>query len=206
MYHVKYLVTIDYEITICKSSDFLLKNINQFEILFLDIELDKENGIELSYDTQIIITSNFTKYLIDGYKICSTRYILKPIKQTIFNIEMEDVINNSFNKYLDFIDKKICNQKIYYKDILFIEFTSRKTHLLLANGISIPLSRVFKRQFEFEYAINIRKEYKMTPLIVSNYCILLILTYISYTLLQIKASSFCLEFLYFYVYGLFYHM
>ncbi len=140
---------IDFKITVCESTDFLLNNIKKFDFLFLDIEIHEENGIEIgkkiskiSHNCKIIITSSFKKYLIEGYKIQASRYFLKPINQDEFNTEMENEIFMYFKQYNGFLNKKISNEKILFSDILYIDTYNRKTRLHFTNGkiLNTPLT------------------------------------------------------------------
>lgn len=92
---------ISYQITICQNKDELLNDIDSYDFLFLDIELGQENGINLGLELQkiehhchIIITTNYSKYAIDGYKIHAERYFIKPINQHEFDLEMNGFIKN----------------------------------------------------------------------------------------------------------------
>ena len=71
---------------------------------------------------------------IDGYKINADRYFIKPIDQNEFNIEMETIVNQYLKQYMGFYDNKISYTKIFFKDILYIEFFNRKTMIHYLNG------------------------------------------------------------------------
>lgn len=129
-------IKINYSLKICSSTDELFSTIKDYDILFLDIQLNNENGIDIGlrlkkiyHECRIIIVSNYSKYAIEGYKIHADRYFLKPISQEIFNIEMENIIQSYLRKYLGFYDEKISNKKIYYHNILYIEVIGRKTYI-----------------------------------------------------------------------------
>ncbi len=145
----------EYNITICKSKDELLKNIDNYDLLFLDIEINNENGIDIGFELQkirhdcrIIITTNYSKYAIDGYKIQADRYFIKPIVQKEFNLEMNTIINKYIKKSVGFFDKKICNHKIYTKDILYIEYLDRKSLIYKTNG------KIIKTNYNLKYWYN----------------------------------------------------
>lgn len=138
-YSKKY--NIDMQINNCKDVKNLQDVINKYDILFIDVELQNGNGINLAIeirkfnnDIKIIFTSKHAKYLKDGYKAHADRYFLKPIDQFEFEIEMENVIREYNYNYMGFYDKKIYCKKIYYKDILYIEFLQRKTYVHLLSG------------------------------------------------------------------------
>lgn len=57
------------------------------QILFLDIELGKSNGVDIaktirkhSKDTIIIFVTGFSDYVFHGYDVGALNYILKPYK------------------------------------------------------------------------------------------------------------------------------
>lgn len=134
---------IEYEILRIYNVNDLLLHIYNYDIVFLDIELNEENGIEIGIkirtynkSIKIIFVTNFTQYLIDGYKAHADRYFLKPIEQKQFDIEMDTVIEDYIQNNSGFIDTKLSPNMIYYKDILYIECinNTRKTTLHMING------------------------------------------------------------------------
>lgn len=142
-----YSKKIKYAIYTCDNTIQLLKEAETSDLVFLDIEIGNENGIEIGLKLKqlvnmprIIITSLFSKYLIDGYKIHADRYFIKPIKQEEFNIEMENIIQNYFEQHIGITDLSISKSKIYLKDILYVEFKDRKTvlHFLTGTILSTP--------------------------------------------------------------------
>lgn len=141
--------SMKYEIIECENTSFLFDHVKNCDLIFLDMEINHENGIDIgkeirkiNSDSRIIIVSNYSKYLIDGYKIQADRYFLKPIKQEEFNIEFENVIGRYLRDYKGIFDEKIGKNKIYFKDILYIEFIERKTkiHLLNSDEMITPYS------------------------------------------------------------------
>lgn len=146
---------IDYHIHRCKNKEELLKTIKQYNLLFLDIELDEDNGIDLgmelkksNHDCRIMITTNYAKYAIDGYKINADRYFIKPINQQEFNIEMSAIVKTYLRNSIGFFDEKISHKKIYIKDILYIEFKERKTELHFVDGDIISTNYSLKYWYQ----------------------------------------------------------
>ena len=100
-----------------------------YDFLFMDIELGSENGIDLGLkirkkhkNCHIIITSNYTKYLIDGYKVKADRYLLKPISQELFDSEMAPVFREYYAENTTIYDEKISRYRIRLNDIVYIDF------------------------------------------------------------------------------------
>lgn len=138
------LKQLKYSYTICENSDELYLLAPQSDIVFLDIEGKNENGIDIGIkirnnnpDIKIIFTTNYSKYLIDGYKASANRYFIKPLDQNLFNLELEDVINDYLLNNITIYDPTIYPKKIYIKNILYIEFIDRKTTLFMDNGKQI---------------------------------------------------------------------
>ena len=154
---------LEYDI---KWASKLFKNfdiLNNFDIIFLDVEIDNGNGIEFAKkfresnpDLLIIITSQFPQYLINGYSIDAKRYFLKPIDQKIFEIEMTNVLTSSFKKQLGFYDPKIASFKIFYNNILYVEFVDRVTMIHFTNG------SVLRCQYNLKYWIEKLKNYSFS--------------------------------------------
>lgn len=75
---------IDHKISIELKLNENLDIFSNVDILFLDVEIGNDNGIEFSKklrkvypELMIIITSKYSQYLIDGYSIDAKRYFLK---------------------------------------------------------------------------------------------------------------------------------
>lgn len=141
----------EYTITYCQTQDELFSLINSYDLLFLDIELSNENGIDIGLklrkmktDCLIVITTHYMKYAIDGYKIDAERYFIKPINQLEFDIEMTYIIHKYHNNLLGFHDTKLSKNKIYFKDILYFEFYDRKTIIQFINGKTIQTNYPLK--------------------------------------------------------------
>ena len=86
---------IAYNIEICLNATELIEKSKNVNFLFLDMEINGISGIDmglklrtLKNQCHIIITSNYQKYLLDGYSIKPDRYILKPYTQDQFNMIM----------------------------------------------------------------------------------------------------------------------
>ena len=130
-----------YELDECVSSKMLLDQACVYDFLFMDIELGSENGIDLGLkirkkhkNCHIIITSNYTKYLIDGYKVKADRYLLKPISQELFDSEMAPVFLEYYAENTTIYDEKISRYRIRLNDIVYIDFFDKNSYLVFDNG------------------------------------------------------------------------
>ena len=151
---------IIYTVDIYTNSKDFIENIYTYDLIFLDIEVQNENGIDIGIkireyndDAKIIFVTNYSKYLIDGYKAHADRYFLKPLNQEEFNIELENVLEDYIQKYSGFFDKKILKTKIYFNEILYIEFKDRKTFLHFITG------KVIETNYPLKYWENKLKDH-----------------------------------------------
>jgi len=135
------------------------------DLVFLDIEMPMINGVDLveSLKTKpnIIFTTAFPQYAVDGFNLDAVDYLLKPISykrflkaiNKIFNgvNQKEEIndnpvfVNNSENKFIfvksDYENIKVTIQDIKYieglKDYLKIHLSTNKSILTLSNFSSI---------------------------------------------------------------------
>lgn len=109
--------------------DFLLNN--KVDIVFLDIQLHGVSGIELlqhsRVQSQVILTSAFAEYALQGYELRVTDYLLKPFTFNRFlqavNTAQENIGKKAPVTGADFIFVKTENrlENIAIADILYIE-------------------------------------------------------------------------------------
>jgi DNA-binding LytR/AlgR family response regulator len=116
------------------ASEFLTHN--PLELVFLDIQMGKSNGIELVErminKPQIIFTTAYNEYAIKAFELAVTDYLLKPYTFDRFNqavnkasdyIQWQKTIIKSIPKIIDYIFVKSGYKlvKIFLNEILFIE-------------------------------------------------------------------------------------
>lgn len=125
------------------------KYINQFpiDLLFLDIQISKTNGLEFykSLEKKIpaIFTTAFAEYALEGFNVSALDYLLKPIEYERF----EEAVNKAV---LIIVDKKLAEDKEYltiradyklnkiaYNDILYIEGLDDYVKINLGNNKKI---------------------------------------------------------------------
>ena len=146
-------LAIDSSVTTTSDPKDILDHPFNYDFVFLDIELNQaENGIEfgkkikeLNRDIHTIITSAYKEYLVDGYRIDADRYILKPIDQRQFEIDMKSVLERYFKEEAGFYDETICPSKIMIKNILYVDFVDKHSILVLKNN------RKFKTKYPLKY-------------------------------------------------------
>lgn len=120
------------------------------DLLFLDIKMPDITGIEffksLHHKPEVIFTSAYTEFAIDGFDLKAVDYLVKPISFELFIRAL-----NRVKDYLEFkANKSVRNRdyffinashkvhKIFYSDILYLEGFKDYTKMFLA-GSSSPL-------------------------------------------------------------------
>jgi len=108
--------------------------INKFEVdlLFLDIQMPRQNGIDLykslKQETKVIFTTAYSEYAVEGFNVSASDYILKPIafdrfEEAVAKVQRELALEQNTpqaNTHLTIrADYKLYN--IPLEDILFIE-------------------------------------------------------------------------------------
>lgn len=113
------------------------------DLIFVDIEMPELNGFEmlgrLTCSPVVIFCTGFSQYAIDGYAYDPTDFLLKPLKQSRFQVAMErafkDIEHRSFNErllrqkqqlgylLLEFRDLHGESRKVYVwpEDILYVQ-------------------------------------------------------------------------------------
>lgn len=112
-----------------------LKHLEQFpvDILFLDIQMPSVSGLEFSkqikQNTQVIFTTAFSEYAVEGFALKATDYLLKPFTYDRFEqailrakeqYELRNQSTNPADNYL-FVRADYKLIKIPTDQILFIE-------------------------------------------------------------------------------------
>ena len=79
----------------------LLDSTKIYHMLFLDIEIQEENGIEIAMELRkrlpdmiIVVITSYLKYSLEGYKIQASRYLLKPIHETLLYSELDEILQS----------------------------------------------------------------------------------------------------------------
>lgn len=132
-----------YEVhTFSNGNDLLNSNIN-FDILFLDIELEDINGIDVAKrvlncnpNTVIIIVTNYRKYLDAAMDLNALRFIDKPLTQDRITSALEKAVLEINNGSITVHTKTNEIKKIKKCDIIYVEVVRKTTTFYTKNGIT----------------------------------------------------------------------
>lgn len=106
-------------------------NTNEVDLLFLDIEMPEQNGIDfykaLEKKIMVIFTTAYDQYALDGFNVSAIDYVMKPISFNRFKeavekaIKVKQLIANSEDDSYIMIRADYKLNKIYLKNIQYIE-------------------------------------------------------------------------------------
>lgn len=121
----------------------LIDNDILFDLVFLDVEMGKLNGIDAGKELKrknphniIFVITSYEGYLDDAFKINAFRFLQKPLNVVRLYRALDDsaeLINNDIIVFYDMLS--LSNVRIYTNDIIFIEIEKKKTKIVTVNGI-----------------------------------------------------------------------
>ena len=136
----------------------------KIDVLFLDIHLPRIKGLDfartLKRAPQIIITTAYREYALDGYEINAVDYLIKPVSfhrfltavnklktqigstEVIFSPKNQDTVEEG-HIFVNINKKRI---KIYLKQILYVE--SRKEYIRIVTADKSYLTKFQLSEFE----------------------------------------------------------
>lgn len=129
------------EIDEFQSGEELLKNdIDKYEMIFLDIYMDKINGMDIARKlnntyVNIVFTTNSTEFAVESYDVSAFSYMVKPIiREKLFLL-----MDNFFYAYYSVrsITVKVGRMEadIYLSDIIYVEASGKKSIIYTKKGI-----------------------------------------------------------------------
>ncbi|MBQ4109759.1 MAG: response regulator transcription factor [Clostridia bacterium] len=112
----------------------------KFDIIFLDIVLGEQNGIELGKlvntkqpSAKIIFVSANSEYFQDVYKVEHSYFLVKDLDFTRFNDAISRVMKNIGKKSIT-LDTKTGKSVIVLNDVLYFESALKRTRVYKTNG------------------------------------------------------------------------
>ena len=111
---------------------------SRYDIIFLDIEMEKEDGItaaqkirKVDKNTLIIYVTSHESYMQESFIVRPFRFLLKPVNEmqmeACFGAACEEI--SSFDSYFRYSYQRI-NHKVPIRDILYFESKRRKVYIV----------------------------------------------------------------------------
>lgn len=179
------------EFSCFSSGEELLKNYsqgNEFDIVFLDVEMSEINGIETAEEIRkkapeaiIIFVSSHKNYVFDAFRCEALHFLVKPINSS----EFENVFSRAVNKYKsrnNFLPLQWQNTRMNIKisDIYYVEGYRRHLKIHTADesfetqgNISSAYEKLREHGFILVhqgYLVNMQfiKRFKATDVVLEN--------------------------------------
>lgn len=115
-----------------------------FDLLILDIHMDKMNGMELARkirmldkDLTILFLTGQAEYVYEGYEVGAFRFLLKPIKEEQLMSALTQVYEKLTQKAHKYYIFQYMGEtmKLKYKDIIYAEAYGHYIKLITADNI-----------------------------------------------------------------------
>lgn len=133
----------DAEVITFEAGENMIKSQDNFEISFLDVEMEEVSGIDVAKhmrDDQekrgkdksiIIFVTGYREYMEDAFDVNAFHYLLKPIDEkkfyTVFNRALKEVSMKTKQEGLSVIIKNNGMQKkVLLRDIYYVESNNKK--------------------------------------------------------------------------------
>ena len=139
------------EITAFASGEELLAAKEDFDISFLDIEMRETSGMDAARQLRrrqeekggaksiIIFITGYEKYMSDAFDVSAFHYLLKPVSQekfrTVFDRALKELsaAEERTKRYI-LVKSSGIQQRVYLKDIYYIESANKKVIIHTAAG------------------------------------------------------------------------
>jgi len=115
---------------------------NLFDLIFLDIEMTQQNGIEAAHNIReidktalLIYISGYEQYLKELFEVEPFRFLSKPLDTEKFSRYFKEACQriSDNNVYFQFnFNKEI--KKVVLKDVVYFESRNRIVHIFLKDG------------------------------------------------------------------------
>lgn len=159
---------IEYEISRYQSGIDLLKNIDNVNLVFLDIDMPIIDGYtvastirKLNYSTNIVFLTSYAESMQNAFKVKALRYLLKPVKkEEVFEaIHAARTEMNNTKKII--VTYNNIENIVYEKDILYIESLGDITSVFIQNEYFISTNTLIKwlSILDSEYFFKVHKSY-----------------------------------------------
>ena len=142
----------DAEIVTFGSGEEMLKAQEDFDISFLDVEMKELSGMDVAKQIRqeqeekgstrsiIIFVTGYEKYMNDAFDVSAFHYLLKPVNEekfcTVFERALKELsVTEERTKLYILVRNSGVQQKVYIKDIYYIESANKKVIIHTSEGI-----------------------------------------------------------------------
>lgn len=142
----------DCMVTMHPCGEGLLDAFDQYDLIFLDIEMPQTSGMELAaklkelqYEGEVIFLTSYTNYMQDAFKVRAFRYLQKPIREDQLEEALCAAEEELQQQYLVLTGEKVIRIKI--RDILYLEAVHNETYIVTKTGelvVRLPMREIYE--------------------------------------------------------------
>ncbi len=129
-------------------ADLLKNNFQKYKIIFLDIDMKSENGLEIAEKIresnskiEIIFLTALIQYAVDGYKVRAYRFLVKPMEYDDFVFQVKGLFLRlgQLEKNNLLVKREGQDYMVKIEDLLYIEVLNHDlTYHCTKNDITAP--------------------------------------------------------------------
>lgn len=130
----------EYKVDIFNSGIELLENLNDYDVIFLDIDMPNKNGIEIgmelrniNYKNAIVFLTNHTEFMRDAFKVQAYRFLEKPVQIDELNEILLQIEKEIYNKTKIIIDSYGEDVLVAINEIIYIKSENKNSVFYLTN-------------------------------------------------------------------------
>lgn len=150
-----YRVSIDFDIDDFSSGDDLINSENDYDIIFLDIDMPGISGIETAEklrergsEAEIIFLTSHIEYVYEAFKVRAFRFLQKPVDQEKFDEAFRNAVANCSVKEKIVIDFRGTVKEMFADNIVYVESSGDGTFVHDMRGNYFPSSASLKEWSE----------------------------------------------------------
>lgn len=136
---------VDVEVEVFWNGENLVESVekgNRFDIIFLDIEMKKEDGISaakrirnIDKNVLIIYVTSYENHMKESFAVRPFQFLVKPVSEevfkTCFKAAYEEITSGDY--YFRYSFHRV-NHKVAIRDILYFESNKRKITIVTERG------------------------------------------------------------------------
>ncbi len=147
--------------TFISAEQFLFQYADEkdYQIIVLDIEMEKMNGVELAKklrednkEIQILFVTGFSDYISEGYEVDALHYLMKPVsKEKLFRVMEKAVSNLKKEEKVLLVQENGEMLKVLAKSIFYVEVFSHSCSIHTTEGVietKMTISDLEKKLFD----------------------------------------------------------
>lgn len=156
----------DCMVTMYPCGEGVLDAYDQYDLIFLDIEMPQTSGMELAaklkelqYDGEVIFLTSYTDYMQDAFKVRAFRYLQKPVREDQLEEALCAAEEELQQQYLVLTGEKVIRIRI--RDILYLEAVHNETYIVTKTGelvVRTPMREIYETLDRAEF-IQAHKSY-----------------------------------------------